>query len=158
MIAGNHDRANAGALRAGHGLLCLLARRIDHADQAQKDEFVLDALVHFFVLKRIRRQLARGDAQRAQRLAGKFFIDLQNLRSPLVGQRPLLFAHKFLRAAGEQHVRRTFGEDEQSFAAVRRRYERSSSTCARTRTELPRRARNARRVLHPSGRLCGPPR
>ena len=36
MIAGDHHRANAGRLGARHGLLRLLARRIDHADQAQR--------------------------------------------------------------------------------------------------------------------------
>ena len=36
-------------------------------------------------------------------------------------ERLLLFADQFLRAAREQHVRRAFGEDEQTRLAARRR-------------------------------------
>ena len=63
MIAGDHDRADAGAFRARDGLLRLVARRIDHADQPSEDEVLLDALVELLVLERVRRQRAEGDAR-----------------------------------------------------------------------------------------------
>ena len=68
------------ASRARDGLLRFLARRIDHADQAQKDEFLLDALVNFVRCSNASDgSVARGNAQRAQRLAGELFVRLQNL-------------------------------------------------------------------------------
>ena len=45
MIAGDHHRADARRLGACHRLFGLIARRIDHADHAREDEFVLDWLV-----------------------------------------------------------------------------------------------------------------
>ena len=114
MIAGDHDGANAGALGTRHGLFGFLARRINHADQAQEDEFLLEIRIYFVVFKRVRGQFARGDAQRAQRLAGEFFAQLQDVRPPLVGQRFLLFTHEFPRTASDQHTWRAFGENEQA--------------------------------------------
>ena len=66
---------------------------------------MLKALVHFFVLKRICWQLARGNSQRAERLGGELFVNLHNLGSTLVAQRPLLFAHEFQRTSGDENVR-----------------------------------------------------
>ena len=60
MIAGDHDRADAGALRASHGLRRLVPWRIDHADQSGEDEVALDALADA-VRRRACRPCERAD-------------------------------------------------------------------------------------------------
>src|SRR5687767_4611967 len=112
MIAGNHHWTNPGPSRPRHGLLRLLARRIDHADESEKDEFLLDAFVSLFVLEGVGRQDARGDAEGAQGLAREVFIGLHNLCAALLRQWPFFLPESFVRAAREQHVRRAFGKNE----------------------------------------------
>ena len=45
VIAGDHDRPDAGAPGARHRVLRLRPRRIDHADQSGEDEILFDAFV-----------------------------------------------------------------------------------------------------------------
>ena len=44
MIAGDHHRADAGPPGTRDGVACLIARRIDHADEAGEDEIALGVL------------------------------------------------------------------------------------------------------------------
>ena len=78
-------------LRARDGVLRLRARRIDHADQPGEDEVLFDTLVRAggVLGECVGCQPAAGDAERAQRLAGQRFVDLQNLAAARVGcERP----------------------------------------------------------------------
>ena len=92
--------------------------------------------------KRVLRERAEGDPERAQRLAGQFLVGRQDLGAPRLGQRSRLLAHEFVRAARQQNVRRALGEDEQDAPGARRRCASCSSACARTRTAPRRRARS----------------
>ena len=78
VVAGDHDGADMRALGDRDGRLRLGARRVDHADDAEQHEVVLDALRQLDVGRgasgpRIEaegggRHRARGDRERAQRL------------------------------------------------------------------------------------------
>ena len=113
VIAGDHDRANAGAPGARDGVLRLRARRIDHADQAGEHQALFDALVRIGARApraRPASQPAGGDAKRAQRFAGQRFVGLQNLLATRGGERPPVLADDFERASRQQHVGRPLGE------------------------------------------------
>ena len=75
VVAGDHDGADVRAPRDRDRLLHLLARRIDHADDPEQHEIVLDALRQLDVGRGIVRDRcpsdaagtrARGDRERAQ--------------------------------------------------------------------------------------------
>ena len=124
MIAGNHHRADASALRAGDGFFRFLARRIDHADQTREYEISLDALIDFTTFECGRRQRAEGDAERAQRFAGQCFVAPQDFRPTLRRQSTALFSDQLLRTTREQYIRRALGKDEQALLPLRIRMNR----------------------------------
>ena len=75
MIARDHQRPDPGRFRAPDGLRRLRAGRIDHADQPEKHELMLEVFVDNVVRERVFRQQAQRYAERAQGF----------LREPLVG-------------------------------------------------------------------------
>ena len=87
-------------------------RRIDDAYQPCEREVVLETFVGMRGLfrKRVAREPPAGDTERSQRLAREGFVGLQDAFSPLVGDRPAIFADEFARASRQQHVRRTLGK------------------------------------------------
>ena len=112
VVAGDHDHADACTLRRGDRRLGLRARRVDDAQNADKDQFLLQRL-HFGVgcgLIALMRNAAVGDAQRAQRLGGQLLDRGQNLRPPFFSQRAHLVAATFVRAARQQHIGSTLGD------------------------------------------------
>ena len=128
-------------LRARDRFLRLLARRVDHADQPEEDQLLLD------VARRLRRARARPPAARGRRRracaaprrpAPRWPPGSRARRS--VGQRPRLFADQLVRAARQQHVRRALGEDEQALLLLGVACGPCSSACARRRRALRRRA------------------
>ncbi len=127
MITRDHDRADAGALGQRDSVLRFVARRVDHSDQPEEDEIVLDALVNLVAPERVLRQRSEGDTERSQRFSRQVFIATRNLRAAFGRERSRLFADKLLRAAHEQDIRRAFGQDEQAFlplgVAVNRAHE-----------------------------------
>ena len=118
MIAGDHERAYTCVLRFRNGVRSLLARRIDHADQAQEHQIAFQVLVDLFAIESISRQQPQCDAERTQAFARKSLVEFQYLGPPFSSQRPFLLAHFFLRAARKQHIRRTLGELEQVLLAL----------------------------------------
>ncbi len=118
MVAGDHDRADAGAAGALHGGLRLFARRVYHPDEADKDQLLFQALIHRAGVERVRGQLAQRHAQCPQRLPGKLFVRTQNLLAPLSGQRTVLPAHQFVRTARHQNVRSALREREHPLFAL----------------------------------------
>src|SRR5690606_36915392 len=98
MVAGDHHDADPGAVRARDRILRLAARRIDHADQAEETELVLDALVELLVLKRLARQRPKRDAERSQCLTCESLVGLRNLGAALGRERPCPLARPLLRA------------------------------------------------------------
>ena len=70
-------------LRPRHGVLRFGARRIDHADQPGEHQVLFDALVRRAACSASASSGSQraGDAERAQRLTGERFVDLQDLRA-----------------------------------------------------------------------------
>ena len=136
VIAGNHQRADAGAFGPGHGVLRLVARWVDHADQPGEHEVLFDALVRAGGVLRegVGRQPEAGDAERAQRLAGERLVHLQNLRATRGRQRSPVVAHHLEAAPRQQHVGRALREHDPARAAAPCRGGSCSSACARRRT------------------------
>ena len=64
MIAGDHQWADAGALRAGDRVARLLARGVDHANQPGENEILLEVLAG--LRRGIFRQVPRGDTERPE--------------------------------------------------------------------------------------------
>ena len=108
MIARDHHRADAGALRASHRVARFGTGRIDHANQPFEDEVLLELIVR--LCRRSFRQPSRGDAERPKRLAGQRFVGAQDLGAAVRGQRPAVVVHGLEGAACEQHVRSAFRE------------------------------------------------
>src|SRR5690606_31037850 len=118
MIAGDHERTDAGGLRTRNGLCGLGARRIDHADEPEKDQVLLDRLVDSLRTERIAWQQAQRDCERAHALACELVDRLEYLLAALRRQRNFPVADLFLRAACEQDVRRTLREREQELLSL----------------------------------------
>src|SRR5690606_28807731 len=117
--AGDHERTDAGILRARNGLRGFGARRIDHADETEEDQVLFDRLVDSLRTERIARQQAQRDPERAHALPREIVDRLAYLLAALRRQRDLLLADFFLRAACKQDIRRAFREREQEFLALR---------------------------------------
>jgi hypothetical protein len=64
VIARNHHGSDARAPGTCDRVARLVARRIDHADQAQEGEILLDALVELLASDRVVRQQAKRDSKR----------------------------------------------------------------------------------------------
>src|SRR5215203_1378224 len=99
MISRDHQRPDAGRFRAPNGLPRLRTRRVDHADQPEEHELMLELLVHSVVGERILRPQTHGYAERAQRLLGEALIGSLNRNAPLRGQWPPLLPNLLMRAA-----------------------------------------------------------
>jgi hypothetical protein len=110
MIARDHDWPDAGALGARHCRLRFGARRVDHADQPQEHEILLDLLVEILMPEVILRERAEGDAERPQGLLGEVVVGVQNGGPARGRERPRLLADEFMRAAPQQDVGRALGE------------------------------------------------
>ena len=85
MVAGDHHRADPGALRACDRVSCLGTRRIDDADQSGEREIVLETFVGLrgLLRERVARQPAVRDPQRPQRPARERVIRLEDARAAL---------------------------------------------------------------------------
>ena len=70
MIAGDHQRTNAGAPCACDRLLGFRTRGINHADQSKEDEVLFDTLIRMRGVCRegFAGKPSSGDGKRAQRL------------------------------------------------------------------------------------------
>jgi hypothetical protein len=110
MVPRDHHGADAGAFGPGYRLLRLFARRVDHADYADEDQLLLDAVV------RLRRGLWRerpeGDAEGPERLAREPLGRGPSLRPSLCGQQPGFVAGDLVGAAREEDVRRALDEQD----------------------------------------------
>ena len=150
MIARYHHRAYPRRLRA-RGFPRFCARRVNHADQS-RERVLFNTLVNFIGFKRVS-QRAASDASACATL------HLRVLHLPFkISARRSLFNGLVSSptSSWEQRASSTSGAPlvkANKRSAVRRQYESSSSTCARTR-KLLRRARSVRRVLHPPTRFC----
>ena len=105
VVAGDHHDAHPRRVRGPHRRRRLGARRVDHADDAEPDEITL-----FLGARQHRRaggQAARGEAERAQRVAGEPLDRSLDLHAPLGGEGALGVADPLVRAAREQDVGRT---------------------------------------------------
>ena len=67
VVAGDHDGLEAGAVRHANRFHRLRARRVDHAQQADEGELLLERFGRRVVGHRVER--AAGDAEHAQRVA-----------------------------------------------------------------------------------------
>jgi hypothetical protein len=76
VIPGNHDWPDTGTLRTRDRFFCRLARRIDHANQGEKNEIPLYVGAEPIGFRRIFRQPADGDPKGSQRLGSELFVDL----------------------------------------------------------------------------------
>ena len=160
MIAGDHDRADARALCAratasfassrGGSIMPIRPRKTRSCSTCSSTVVALEARLPAATRK------ATPSVRSASPASSSFDLRISARRSAV--RRPRLFAHEFLRAAREQHVRRAFGEDEQALLPLGVAYEPCSSACARRRRALRRRARSGRRALRPPARLCAPRR
>ena len=103
--------------------LRLGARRVDHADKAEQDELVLDALRQLDSIRGGRglridaerggRHGARRDRQRAQRLARERFVAPQEFGAALLAQRHDLAVLEQEAALGQQDFGRALDENAQ---------------------------------------------
>src|SRR4051812_33792333 len=120
MVAGDHQRADARALRPRHRVGRLGSWRIDHADKSGEHKVLLNGLFdatpgrdgHVF------EQSSNRDAEGAKRLVRQREIGVLNGCSALGGQRDRLFAYELARAASEENVRRALREDGLPVATV----------------------------------------
>ena len=103
--------------------------------------------------KRVAREPPAGDAQRPQRLAREGFVGLEDACSPLVGERPAIFADEFARASRQQHVRRALGKHDAAVLLLGVTVHACSSTSALTRMAPRPRAEVARRARRSSIQL-----
>ena len=125
VVAGDHHRANPGAMRLGHAGTDLGARRVDDADHASPDQSGLNRLAllrdvrHLpggvrtharHIGQRLRFQRSVGLPQRAIGLRGEAFDRGQYGLAIAVGQPPHRIPHGDMRAVAQQHVGRSFGE------------------------------------------------
>jgi hypothetical protein len=110
VIAGNHHRADTGALRPRDRRPRFVARRIDHADETTEHEIPLDLVADLIGCDLRDGGHAERDAERAQGASRERIVGLENLAGPIVGQRALLLTDELVCASGQQDVRRTLGE------------------------------------------------
>ena len=103
VVAGDHDRADAGSLGLGDGVLGLGTDRVDHAAQAQEGHVVLERLGAKVLGLLVVVVDARGRHD-AQCLAGHGAVLLHDLLAPLVGQGHVAFLGADLGAVGQHHV------------------------------------------------------
>ena len=82
MVAGDHDRADACGSRAGDGGPGLLTRRVDHPDQSEEDQILLDAIVEVLRAERVPRQRAVGHRDGPQGLPGELVDHLADPGPP----------------------------------------------------------------------------
>ena len=98
MIPRDHDRAHASLLRHPHRLSGLGTWRVDHADDAEKDEVAFlrfaDGAGHGITAQR-----AVGDTERAQGFLGQPIDQRQNVGATLRRERALCVAPALVRAA-----------------------------------------------------------
>ncbi len=109
MIAGDHDDADARALRGGDRLLRFRPRGIDDADDADKDQLVLQRLVGFIVM--FFGDAAIGDAERAQRFAGQHLDGNEQLCAAFLTQGDDLISNPLVRTARQQNIGGAFGDN-----------------------------------------------
>ena len=108
MIAGNHHRSNAGAAARRHGGLDFFARRIDHADQPNKDQ----PFFHRFhaIGGRQGIQRAQGNPQDPLTVLRQLVIRQANAAADRLIQRHNLVAQPGALPFGEQHIHRPFAK------------------------------------------------
>ena len=87
-----------------------VARRIDHPDQAGEHEIPFEMLADVRGAERPVRRGAVANPERAQRAGRQRIVRLENLTSPVVGQRPVLRSDVLVCAPRQQQVRGAFRE------------------------------------------------
>jgi hypothetical protein len=97
MIPRDHDRAHASLLRHPHRLGGLGTWRVDHADDAEKDEVAF--LRSLMVLVTASRRSKRYDTERAQGFLGQPIDQRQNVGATLRPERALGVTPALVRAA-----------------------------------------------------------
>ncbi len=108
VITGDHEDANARAMRVADRRRGFLARRIYDADRAHEDEIMLEAFVASVRLGE--RQRAVGDRYRAQRSIGQRIDVRENSGPPTVVERHDVHPFPHSRAASEQDVGSALGD------------------------------------------------
>ena len=113
------------ALGGGDGDLRLRSRRVDHADEAEQHEVVLDAVRQLdrrhaigaagprVETKRCGRHRARRDGQHAQRLAGERIVASRKLGAAVLVKRDHLAVRQQVTGFREQNLGRALDEDAQ---------------------------------------------
>ena len=153
--------ADAGAAGASRTACARLgARRIDHADQAERTRAPARSRSESSPASASRATAAGGDAQRAQRLrapAVHVGPRISARRSGVSGRVPL--ADQLLGAAREQHVGRALGEDERRAGrSLGVGVDGAHQLALGGERHLARRARSARRSARRRARPCAPRR
>ena len=110
MVAGDHDRSHASGARRLDRHCGFGARRVDHADDAEKHHLLFVLLAQTVLERRVRQQTV-SDAERAQRVGCQGFDRLDPFGAPLFRQQTGFVADLFVRATTEQHVGRALGGD-----------------------------------------------
>jgi hypothetical protein len=98
--------ANAGGLRAGHGLVRLRARRIDHADEPRKTSSCPTRSSSSSSLTPSFGSDRNATPQRSQRLAGQLIVRRHDLGPQCRGEPPRRLAGQLLGTARQQDIRR----------------------------------------------------
>ena len=128
VVAGDHHRADAGAMRFGHGITHFGTRRVDDADHAGPDQVTLDDVALLGDVGHLAGciGLDAGDigqgcgaeravrlTQRAVCLAGQTLDGRENLLAVAFGHRADGVANRDARAVAEQHIGRALCIDAQ---------------------------------------------
>ena len=112
MIARDHHRPDARTFGAGDGTVRLVARRVDHPDQAGEHQVALDLFAEAGWCQRSVARGAKRDTKGAERAAGEQLVRRENFVTPAVGQRTPFFTDQFARAPCEQDIGSAFREQQ----------------------------------------------
>jgi len=117
MIAGDHERADAGRDARGHGGPSLVARRVDHADEPGEHELLLD------VARDLDGRPARGrcggvhpprQAEHPQRPCRQIGVRPENLGSSRLRERHPPASPRLMRATRQDRFRSALRMDDES--------------------------------------------
>src|SRR5690606_33389582 len=106
VVSRDHDGTHAGALGAANGVPDLLARWVDHPDQTEKNEVLLELRTRLMAIEALARDHLRCDGQRSERFPGESLVRLDDFEAAVVRERPLDAVDELVRTPWQEHIRR----------------------------------------------------